>query len=234
MSFAHVMGHQSGATCTSKAEPVVFVGDDDISVCASVESLIRGCGWEPVTFVSAHDFLARPRPAVPNCLVLNVSLPDLDGIEFQKRVAVERPNTPIIFITDQPDVYTSVRAMKGGAVEFLIKPFEDDVLLAAIREGLKRSCSALNRDAEVRGLRDSYAKLSYRERQVMALVASGLLNKQAGVELGISEITVKAHRGQVMQKMKAESFADLVRMATRLRLELTLSSSFQLRSASAG
>ncbi len=219
MSLAQVLSHELGSLYLSNAEPIVFVVDDDISVRQSLGSLIRCGGCKPETFASAHEFLARPRPSVPRCLVLNVSIPDLNGLDLQKRVAVERPNTPVIFIADQADVYTSVRAMKAGAVEFLIKPFDDDAFLASIQEGLKRCCVALRRDAEARALRESYARLSHRERQVMTLVASGLLNKQAGAELGISEITVKAHRGQVMQKMKAESFADLVRMAMRLRSE---------------
>ena len=219
MSLARVMSHELGPLQLANAEPIVFVVDDDISVRKSFESLITCGGWQIETFAYAHQFLARPRPVVPSCLVLNVSLPDLNGLDLQKRVAVERPNTPIIFITDQPDVYTSVQAMKAGAVEFLIKPFDDNILLGAIQECLKRSCTALNRDAEMRALRNSYARLSHREQQVMDLVVSGLLNKQVGAELGISEITVKAHRVQVMQKMKADSFADLVRMAMKLRSE---------------
>lgn len=219
MSLAPVMSHELGSLYVSNAEPIVFVVDDDISVRESLGSLICCGGWQPETFASAHEFLARPRPDVPRCLVLNVSIRDVNGLDLQKRVAVERPNTPIIFIADQADVYTSVRAMKAGAVEFLIRPFDDDTFLAAIQEGLKWCSAALRRDAEARALRDAYARLSHRERQVMALVASGLSNKQAGAELGISEITVKAHRGQVMQKMKAESFADLVRMSMRLRSE---------------
>jgi FixJ family two-component response regulator len=225
MSLARVMGQELGSLHMSNAEPIVFVVDDDSCVRESLESLINFGGWQSETFASAHEFLARPRSAVPSCLVLNVSLPDFNGLDLQKRVAVERPNTPIIFITDQPDVYTSVQAMKAGAVEFLIKPFDADVLLGAIQECLKRSCAALRRDAEMRALRKTYVRLSQRERQVMALIVSGLLNKQVGAELGISEITVKAHRGQVMQKMKAESFADLVRMAMRLRSEHFISSS---------
>jgi FixJ family two-component response regulator len=219
MSLARVIGHELGSLHLSNAEPIVFVVDDDISVRESLESLISCGGWQSETFASAHEYLARSRPVVPSCLVLNVSLPDFNGLDLQKRVAVERPDTPIIFITDQPDVYTSVQAMKAGAVEFLIKPFDDSILLGAIRECLKRSCTALSRDAEMRALRKTYAQLSHRERQVMALVVSGLLNKQVGAELGISEITVKAHRGQVMQKMKAESFADLVKKGMRLRSE---------------
>jgi FixJ family two-component response regulator len=224
MSLARVMCHELTPLHISNTEPIVFVVDDNVSFRESLESLIKCGGWHSKTFASAREFLAWPRPVVPSCLVLNVSLPDLNGLDLQKRVAVERPDTPVIFITDQPDVYTSVRAMKAGAVEFLMRPFDDDILLGAVQECLKRSCFALSRDAETRSLRNSYARLSHRERQVMALVVSGLLNKQVGVELGISEITVKAHRGQVMQKMKAESFAALVRMAMRLRSEHTRSS----------
>jgi FixJ family two-component response regulator len=224
MSLARVMIHELKPLEISNAEPIVFVVDDDISARESLESLITCGGWQPEIFASAHEFLARPRPAVPSCLVLNVFLPDLNGLDLQKRVAVERPTTPIIFITDRPDVYTSVQAMKAGAVEFLIEPFEDHILLGAIQECLKRSCAALSRDVEKRALRNFYERLSHRERQVMASVVSGLSNKQVGAELGISEITVKAHRGQVMQKMKADSFADLVRMAMRLRSERTINS----------
>jgi FixJ family two-component response regulator len=196
----------------------VFVVDDDISVRESLELLIRSEGWEPETFASAQEFLARPRALVPSCLVLDVSLPGLNGLELQKRVAVERTDMPIIFITGYGDVPMTVQAMKAGAVEFLTKPFGDEVLLSAIRHALERSHTALYQEAEMQVLRDRYASLTRRERQVMALVVSGLLNKQVGGELGISEITVKAHRGQVMQKMKAESFADLVKMAARLGL----------------
>ena len=201
----------------SHVSPIVFVVDDDISVRESLELLIRCQGWQPATFPSAQEFLACPRVRIPSCLVLDVSLPGLNGLELQKRVAVERTDMPIIFITGHGDVPMTVQAMKAGAVEFLTKPFNDDVLLRAIRAALEHSRVALSLEAEMRELRECYASLTQRERQVMALVVSGLLNKQAGGELGISEITVKAHRGKVMQKMKANSLADLVKMAARLR-----------------
>ena len=198
--------------------PIVFVVDDDISVRESLEALICTEGWQPETFASAQDFLARPRVFVPSCLILDVSLPGLNGLDLQKRVAVDRTDMPIIFITGHGDVPMTVRAMKAGAVEFLTKPFGDTVLLSAIRHALERSRTALAHEAEMQVLRACYAALTHREREVMALVVSGLLNKQVGGELGISEITVKAHRGQVMQKMKADSLADLVKMAQRLHM----------------
>ena len=206
------------SSAIAHATPIVFVVDDDISVRESLESLIRCAGWQPETFASAEEFIAHPRPFVPSCLVLDVSLPDLNGLDLQKRVAADRSDMPIIFITGYGDVPMTVQAMKAGAVEFLTKPFGDDVLLSAIRNAIERSQTALSREAERRVLQASYASLSRREREVMALVVSGLLNKQVGGELGISEITVKAHRGQVMRKMKADSLADLVNMAARLRL----------------
>jgi len=198
--------------------PIVFVVDDDVSVRESLELLIRSEGWRPETFASAEEFLSRPRVLAPSCLVLDVTLPDLNGLDLQKRVAAERSDMPIIFITGFGDVPMTVRAMKAGAVEFLTKPLGDDALLSAIRHAIERSHSALDHEAEIRTLRDRYASLSPREREVMVLVVSGLLNKQVGGELGISEITVKAHRGRVMRKMKADSLADLVNMAAILRL----------------
>jgi FixJ family two-component response regulator len=205
MSLSHAICHELGAPPRLGMGPIVFVVDDDISVRESLELMIRCEGWQPETFSSAQEFLARPRARVPSCLVL------------QKRIAVERTDMPIIFITGYRDVPMTVQAMKAGAVEFLTKPFSEDALLAAIRAALECSRVALSREAEMRVLRDRYASLSGRERQVMALVVSGLLNKQIGGELSISEITVKAHRGKVMQKMKADSLADLVRMAAKLR-----------------
>jgi FixJ family two-component response regulator len=201
----------------SDVTPIVFIVDDDVSVRESLELLIRCEGWRPETFASAQEFLDYPRVLVPNCLVLDVSLPGVNGLDLQGLVAGERTDMPIIFITGHGDVPMTVQAMKAGAVEFLTKPFNDDVLLTAIRAALERSRIALSVAAEMRVLRERYASLSQRERQVMGLVVSGLLNKQVAGELGISEVTVKAHRGKVMQKMKADSLADLVRMAARLR-----------------
>jgi FixJ family two-component response regulator len=201
----------------AQSTPIVFVVDDDVSVRESLELLIDTAGWQPETFASASAFLARPRAQAPSCLVLDVSLPDLNGLDLQQRVVDDRPDMPIIFITGYGDVPMTVKAMKAGAVEFLTKPFSDDVLLSAIAAALERSRAALCHEAEVRQVRARYESLSRREREVMALVVSGLLNKQIGGELCISEITVKAHRGKVMRKMKAASVADLVKMAATLR-----------------
>jgi len=200
------------------SRPVVFVVDDDISVRESLELLLRHEGWQPEIFASADEFLSQPRPLVPSCLILDLSLPGLSGLDLQKRIVSERTDIPIIFITGHGDIPSTVQAMKAGAVEFLTKPFTDDALLCAIRQALEHSRGALLQDVELQDLRDRYASLSLRERQVMTLVVRGLLNKQVGGELGISEITVKAHRGRVMLKMKADSLAELVQIAGRLRV----------------
>jgi FixJ family two-component response regulator len=196
--------------------PIVFIVDDDISVREALPPLLSCAGWQAETFGSAREFLERPRALVPSCLILDVSLPDLSGLDVQKRVAGDRADMPIIFITGHGDVPMTVKAMKAGAVEFLTKPFADDVLLTAVEQAIERSRAALGHEAELQALRDRHASLTPREREVMARVISGLLNKQVAGELGISEITVKAHRGQVMRKMKAGSFADLVTMGARL------------------
>ena len=190
----------------SHTTPSVFVVDDDVSVRESLKLLIESAGWHPETFGSGQEFLARPRVLAPSCLVLDVALPDLNGFDLQKVVA-DRADMPIIFITGYGDVPTTVRAMKAGAVDFFTKPLVDDVLLSAIRNAIDRSCAALGNAEHMRALRDSYASLSRRKREVMALVAAGRLNKQVGGELGISEITVKAHRGKMMRKMNADLLA---------------------------
>jgi len=209
-----------GVITMSDVSAIVFVVDDDISVRESLELLIEHAGWKPETFASSQEFLSRPRATVPCCLVLDVSLPGLNGLELQQQLAA-RTDMPIVFITGYGDVPMTVRAMKAGAVEFLTKPFKDDVLIDAIRGAIERSRVALRREADLRVLRESYASLTPREREVMGLVVSGLLNKQVGGELGISEITVKAHRGQMMRKMKADSLPDLVTMAARLGVRPT-------------
>ncbi len=217
MKLTHMHGPETGPLPNSAAVPVVFIVDDDVSVRESLELLVQHENWKPETFASAQEFLNHPRKLAPSCLVLDLSLPGLNGLELQKQLAVEHIDVPIIFITGYGDVPKTVQAMKAGAVEFLTKPLNNDTLVSAIRNALQRSRLALAQEAEIRELRDRYASLTPREQQVMALVVSGLLNKQVGGELGISEITVKAHRGQVMQKMKANSLADLVRMAAELR-----------------
>ncbi|RQR52646.1 DNA-binding response regulator [Burkholderia sp. Bp9125] len=201
---------------SAQATPVVFIVDDDVSVRESLEAMIRFAGFTAKAFASAQEFLGCQRATVPNCLVLDVSLPDLSGLDVQKLVASERTDMPIIFITGYGDVPMTVRAMKAGAVEFLTKPFDDQVLLDAIRHAIERSRAAMNVEAGMQSLRNRYASLSKREREVMALVVRGLLNKQVGAELSISEITVKVHRRHVMQKMNASSLADLVNIAGRL------------------
>jgi len=196
----------------SESTPVVFVVHGDVSMRESLELLARASGWQCETFAAARQFLARPRATVPSCLILDVALPDVAGLDLQKRIAVERSEVPVIFVTEHGDVHTSVEAMKAGAVEFLTRPFGDDEVLSAIRHAIERSRRALEHAARTQALGEKYAALTPREREVMALVAAGLLNKQVGGELGISEITVKAHRGQVMRKMKAGSLPALVHM----------------------
>jgi FixJ family two-component response regulator len=199
--------------------PIVFVVDDDISIRESLEFLIASAGWRPEVFASAQEFLARPRPPCASCLLLDVSLPDLNGLELQKRIASDRTEMPIIFITGRGDIPMTVQAMKAGAVEFLTKPFDAEVLLAAVQSALERSRTFIEEDANLQALRIRHESLTRREREVMALVVRGQMNKQVGGELGISEITVKAHRGQVMRKMRARSLPELVNIAGRLGLE---------------
>lgn len=208
---------ECGSRLSPAPQPIVFIVDDDISVRESLDSLVRSAGWEAETFNSGRDFLARRRVFAPSCLILDVKLPDLSGLDLQKRV-VDRIDMPIIFITGFGDVPMTVQAMKAGAIEFLTKPYCCDVMLAAIQQALERSRAALGQVAKLRSIRNDYASLSRREREVMGLVVSGLLNKQVGGELGISEITVKAHRGKVMRKMRAESVAELVRIAASLEI----------------
>jgi len=206
------------AAAKSQQKPIVFVVDDDISVRESLELLIKFAGWQPEMFASAEEFLARPSSVGPSCLVLDVSLPNLSGLDLQKLITTDQADMPIIFITGHGDVPMTVQAMKAGAVEFLTKPFDDEVLLSAIRHAIKRSMAVLHDQAEIAALRSSYESLTAREQEVLRLVVAGMLNKQIGMKLGISEITVKAHRGKMMQKMKADSVPDLVKTAVRLGL----------------
>jgi FixJ family two-component response regulator len=208
------------------SKPVVFVVDDDVSVRESLESLLADAGWHPQVFACAQEFLAHPGRPVPGCLVLDVNLPDLDGLELQRRIA-DRADLPIIFITGHGDIPMTVRAMKAGAIEFLTKPFQPKMLLSAIEGAIERSRVSLDRRADMRALRGRYQALSVRERQVMALVVLGQLNKQVAAELRISEITVKAHRGRMMRKMQAGCLPELVNMASRLGLATAGGSSSQ-------
>jgi FixJ family two-component response regulator len=203
---------------SSHTAPTVFVVDPDVHIRQSLELLILSQGWQPHTCDSVSEFLAQPRPSVPSCLILAFSSTDSNGLEVQRKIAKECADTPIVIIADYGHIPTTVQAMKTGAVDFLVKPFGDELLLAAIGQSLTRSRAALERGMEMRELRNCYASLTPREQQILALVVSGLLNKQVGAELGISEITVKAHRGNVMRKMKADSFVHLVNMASRLRV----------------
>jgi len=214
---SRVADHGDARARTTAVKPIVFVVDDDFSFRGFVRSLVEPAGWRSETFASAHEFLSRPRALAPSCLVLDVGLPDLNGLEVQERI-VDRSGMPIIFVTGHADVAVSVRAMKAGAAEFLMKPCPNDVLLKAIGHAVEQSTAAVRLEAEVRTLHGRYAELSAREREVMALVVAGRLNKQVGGELNISEITVKGHRGNVMRKMNARSLPDLVTMAALLGL----------------
>jgi FixJ family two-component response regulator len=211
--------HRQPIPCISLAAPTVLVVDDDVSVRESLELLLRHQGWQSETFSSADEFLKRAQVFAPSCLVLDVSLPGISGLELQRRIAIERADMPIIFITGHGDIPMTVEAMRAGAIEFLTKPFTNEALVSAIRQAIERSRAALTSRESIRELRENYASLSSREREVMALVVSGMLNKQAAAQLGISEITVKAHRGRVMRKMDATSLPDLVQMAAALGLE---------------
>jgi FixJ family two-component response regulator len=218
MILASVADRDVRRTSLPEVTPIVFVVDDDISMRESLEALVRQAGWRPQVFSSAEEFLAHPRVVAPSCLVLDVSLPDLNGLELQKRIASDRIELPIIFITGHGDVPMTVQAMKAGAAEFLTKPFSDDVLRNAIELAIERSRAEISHLSTKQVLHERYASLSKREQEVMTLVIAGLMNKQIGGQLGISEITVKAHRGRVMRKMESRSLADLVRMAATLGL----------------
>jgi FixJ family two-component response regulator len=222
MNLASALATQPRPSYVPDTRPIVFVVDDDISVRESLEAMIQSAGWQPHAFASAQEFLAHPRELAPSCLVLDLTLPSSNGVDWQRRIAADRIYMPIIITTGHGDVAMTVRAMKAGAVDFLTKPFLDEVLLGAIRCAIDQSYAALRLEAQLQAFRDRHASLSRREREVMALVVSGRLNKQVGGELGISEITVKAHRGRVMQKMRARTLVDLVNIAAMLRLSPVL------------
>jgi len=198
--------------------PAVFVVDSDLSIRKSLEHLIWKAGLQPKAFASASDFLAFPKLKVPSCLITELALPDLNGLELQTLTVAERSDMQVIFLTEQADIPSTVRAIKRGAFEFLIKPYDSESLLKTIRQAINRSELIMSREVEYRSLQGGFESLTPREREVMTLVASGFLNKQVGEELGISEVTVKAHRGSVMRKMRADSLAHLVNMASRLRV----------------
>jgi FixJ family two-component response regulator len=216
MEWRTVVGDKADCRAMAEVTPIVYVVDDDISVREALEALICESGWQPRVFATAREFLSHPRSSTPSCLVLDVSLPDLNGLDLQQQLAIDRYDLPIIFITGYGDVPMTVRAMKAGAIEFLTKPFGDEALLGTIRNAIQQSAAALSHVAELQVLQKRHASLSTREREVMALVVTGLMNKQVGGELGISEITVKAHRGRAMRKMGAKSLADLVNIAAKL------------------
>ena len=219
MDTATNFGLASRSCSMVAVKPLVFVVDDDIALRDSLGSLITNSGWRVALFACATEFLGSSRPPPsPSCLVLDVGLPDLNGLELQQRIASERTDMPIIFITGRGDIPMTVQAMKAGAVEFLTKPFAPAVLLRAIQIALERSRACLEEEAKLRALRARYQALSRRELEVMALVVRGLLNKQVSGELGISEITVKQHRGRMMHKMRTRSLPELVTIAARLGL----------------
>jgi FixJ family two-component response regulator len=218
LDYAAHATESSARSAVSQTEATVFVVDDDVSVRESLGALMQFAGWRVLTFDSAQAFLDQVAGPAPGCLVLDVSLPDLNGLELQARLSQAKSDLPIIFITGHGDVPMSVRAMKAGAIEFFTKPLDDEALLAAVAEAVEHSRAAIAARSSEDRLREDYARLTGRERQVMALITAGLLNKQVAGELGISEITVKAHRGQVMRKMHARSFAELVTMSSALGL----------------
>jgi FixJ family two-component response regulator len=216
MSLIDATCYPSKRPTMSGQTPIVFVVDDDISVRESLELLITNQGWQPALFESAQEFLARRPTVAPGCLILDVNLPDLNGLDLQRQISGSGSALPVIFVTGYGDIPMTVQAMKAGAVEFLTKPFDESAMIDAIQSALIRSREALERETQIGVLQDRFSSLSKREREVMTLVVKGLMNKQVGGELDISEITVKAHRGRVMQKMQATNFVELVNMAAEL------------------